>query len=262
LSPSQPQSVPFGIYQDDFYDPDVLLSKDQNGTDKRSGLRWPKVFGSNRGRPFWYSATLPDVVRDLVQHCFPEPDAYYRLPWTNAESHGVGQGNNTPLNLTDPDPSHRLGSSQAFAFDFTMPAGTLLRAARGGRVEWVRETHPDAIYDETQPENPTTNHPWGNALRIRHQDGSTSWYFHLRMNRVRVQKGDVVQRGQPIARSGNSGRSTGPHLHFQVQANSKDWGQTIRIRFGGTSFSPTKSGCLSPGKGAVLVSDNANPKFP
>jgi murein DD-endopeptidase MepM/ murein hydrolase activator NlpD len=257
----QSLSAPFGIYRDDFYEPDGLHSEAENGTDKRSGLRWPRIVGLNRGKPFSYSASLPAIVRDLVGDCVPEPHAYYRLPWDTAGVHKVGQANNTPVTLSDPNPSHSPASSQRYAFDFLMPEGTTVRAARGGKVTWLKENHPDAGYDEDAEQTPT-NHPWGNGVRIEHEDGTTGWYFHLQKGRVRVEVGEVVERGQPIARSGNSGRSTAPHLHFQVQKDPKSWAQSVRVRFGGKAVSPAKNGCLTPGRGWLVVSDNKHPKFP
>ena len=117
-----------------------------------------------------------------------------------------------------------------------------------------------ATYDPTKPTT-DANKPfpagslqnWGNAVRLRHAGGFTSWYFHIQLNGVLVNVGNTVQRGQPIATSGNTGRSSGPHLHFQVQANSINWGQSVPISFGN---------CEVPAGGATVTSNNANPSFP
>ena len=175
----------------------------------------------------------------------------YRYPWTSGESYRCSQGNNTGGSHQD---------VQAFAFDFVLPAGTTVRAARGGVVEWFQQTQT-STYNQNAPLSPT-NQPypdndlqnWGNAVRIRHPGGFTSWYFHLQANSVSVNVGDVVEAGQPIALSGNTGRSTEPHLHFQVQADSLDWGRTVAISFG--------EDCAVPTGGTTVTSDNANPRFP
>jgi len=175
-----------------------------------------------------------------------DPVGAYRYPWKGGDSFTVGQGNNNAAG------SHN--GSQAWAFDFGLPAGTQVRAARAGRVEWLQEAQT-ATYDPTKPTGPgNTPFPagslqnWGNAVRLRHAGGFTSWYFHLQANGVLVSVGDEVTQGQVIALSGNTGRSSGPHLHFQVQADSTDWGQSVPHTFG--------ADCEQPATGATATSDN------
>ncbi len=176
----------------------------------------------------------------------------YHYPWKSGDTRTVAQGNNNP-----PPGSHN--GSQAYAFDFTMPTGTQIRATRAGTVEWLQEN----LTKNYNPSQPTTaaNTPfpagslqnWGNAVRIRHSGPFTSWYFHIQTNGVIVKAGDKVQRGQPIATSDNTGRTGGPHLHFQVQADSTNWGQSVPISF---------NNCDVPTGGQSVTSDNANPNFP
>jgi murein DD-endopeptidase MepM/ murein hydrolase activator NlpD len=56
---------------------------------------------------------------------------------------------------------------------------------------------------------------YGRVIVIRHQNGLETLYAHL--SKLKVQIGDYVQAGEIIALGGNSGRSTGPHLHFEVR---------------------------------------------
>ncbi|MBB6021381.1 murein DD-endopeptidase MepM/ murein hydrolase activator NlpD [Paenibacillus sp. JGP012] len=56
----------------------------------------------------------------------------------------------------------------------------------------------------------------GNAIMIQHEDMETR-YYHL--NKIKVEAGQEVQAGEEIAESGNTGGSTGPHLHFEVRVN-------------------------------------------
>lgn len=81
--------------------------------------------------------------------------------------------------------------------DIVAPVGTPVRAARSGRV---LESRPD--FDRG----------WGWTVVLEHPDGWITRYAHLSANLVK--KGELVVRGQPVGRVGNTGRSTGPHLHF------------------------------------------------
>lgn len=58
---------------------------------------------------------------------------------------------------------------------------------------------------------------YGNIIIIDHNNGFVTYYAHL--NTIGVQVGDVVQKGAVIGELGNTGRSTGPHLHFEVREN-------------------------------------------
>jgi murein DD-endopeptidase MepM/ murein hydrolase activator NlpD len=81
--------------------------------------------------------------------------------------------------------------------DFAAPPGTPIHAAAGGVV--VLATH----------------HPiWGNVVEIDHGNQLLTRYAHA--SRLTVAAGDLVKRGQKIAEVGSTGRSTGPHLHFEI----------------------------------------------
>jgi murein DD-endopeptidase MepM/ murein hydrolase activator NlpD len=57
----------------------------------------------------------------------------------------------------------------------------------------------------------------GNNIVIQHPGGIRTWYMHL--NKINVQVGDNVSKGQPIGLVGSTGRSTGPHLHYELIKN-------------------------------------------
>jgi murein DD-endopeptidase MepM/ murein hydrolase activator NlpD len=88
--------------------------------------------------------------------------------------------------------------------DFKAKRRTDVFATADGVVEYV---------------NDKDNGTFGRMVRISHNFGFKSIYAHLRF--VKVSVGDVIKKGQLIAKSGNSGRSNGPHLHYEVRYASK-----------------------------------------
>ncbi len=95
--------------------------------------------------------------------------------------------------------------------DYAVPIGTPVKAAGGGRVVYVGWSSG-----------------YGNTVIIEHQQGMRTLYAHL--NSFNVSSGQRVNRGQVIARSGNTGRSTGPHLHFEVRVNGRPVDPTGYLR--------------------------------
>jgi murein DD-endopeptidase MepM/ murein hydrolase activator NlpD len=90
--------------------------------------------------------------------------------------------------------------------------GIDLRAARRTTVY----STADGVVRYVQDKNEGT---FGRVVIISHNFGFETLYGHLRFTDVKV--GDIVKKGQAIARSGNSGRSNGPHLHYEVSHASK-----------------------------------------
>ena len=86
--------------------------------------------------------------------------------------------------------------------DIAVPAGTPVRASGGGTVA-------AAGYDPD----------YGLFVLLRHPSGYETMYGHA--SRLIVAEGDDIQAGQVIALSGNSGRSTAPHLHFEIRRDNK-----------------------------------------
>ncbi|RKD22208.1 Murein DD-endopeptidase MepM and murein hydrolase activator NlpD, contain LysM domain [Caminicella sporogenes DSM 14501] len=84
--------------------------------------------------------------------------------------------------------------------DIGMPTGTTVKASDGGKV----------IYAGWKG-------AYGKLVIIDHGRNMQTYYAHL--SKILVKKGDKVFKGQAIAKSGNTGRSTGPHLHFEVRKN-------------------------------------------
>jgi murein DD-endopeptidase MepM/ murein hydrolase activator NlpD len=72
-----------------------------------------------------------------------------------------------------------------------------------------------------------------NYVRILHADGTMGLYAHLEEGGVLVQVGQHVRAGQEIGLSGNTGFTTGPHLHFAVQVNRGMRLESIPFRMNG-----------------------------
>ncbi|MEV8038241.1 M23 family metallopeptidase [Streptomyces sp. NPDC002742] len=96
--------------------------------------------------------------------------------------------------------------------DFAVPQGTNVMAAHGGTV--VKAGGNGA------GDGPA----YGNAVVIKHGNGTYSQYAHL--SRIDVHVGQVVATGQHIALSGNTGNSSGPHLHFEIRT-TPNYGSAI-----------------------------------
>jgi murein DD-endopeptidase MepM/ murein hydrolase activator NlpD len=139
------------------------------------------------------------------------------------------------LPTAQPVPGSHLGSAFGFridpitgrsalhtGLDFQADPGTPILAAAGGVVV-VQEYH--AAY--------------GNMVEIDHGNGLITRYAHA--SATFVKKGDLVKRGQKIAAVGSTGRSTGPHLHFEVLADGTPQDPQKFLVQGGTTLPPSET---------------------
>ncbi|WP_370318958.1 M23 family metallopeptidase [Oricola sp.] len=128
--------------------------------------------------------------------------------------------------IANPAPGRRISSTfgnrrdpilnrSAFhsGIDFAVPSGTPVRATGAGTVIKAGR-----------------NGGYGNMVEIRHPNGLTTRYAH--MSRILVKTGQKVAVGTIVGKSGNTGRSTGPHLHYEVRQNTKAINPMTYIRAG------------------------------
>jgi murein DD-endopeptidase MepM/ murein hydrolase activator NlpD len=167
---------------------------------------------SNRGWS-WSYTYYSTFGSTTAQH---EDNYVYTLPYGPGKSFKVSQGYNGEY-------SH-FGSDQ-YAIDWRMPLGTPIHAARGGTVVGVKS-------DSSVGGN-SSKYDWdANYILIRHTDGTLGQYVHLLKDGSKVKVGQKVESGELIGLSGNTGHSTGPHLHFSVfKANDGKSRQTIPVRY-------------------------------
>ena len=164
----------------------------------------------------------------------PAPDITYRLPYAVGTSHLITQ--TYPVSET-----HRTRDSM-YAVDFAMPVGTNVVVAREGVVFEVASTNFSGGPDEERYAD------LANLVRVLHDDGTFAVYAHLNWNTIRVRPGDRVAAGEYIADSGNTGFSSGPHLHFAVQRNLGMRVESLPVAFRGAGGQR-----LHPSTGARLT---------
>jgi len=153
-----------------------------------------------------------------AQHRPTEP---YRVP--------IAISNNYRVTQAFPNVATHATRDSYFAVDLGLPIGTDIFAARGGIVFDVASKNFQGGLDLVR------DAPLANIIKILHDDGTYALYAHLNWNSIRVKPGDSVQRGEYIADSGNTGFSSGPHLHFAVLKNAGMWLESVPIEFMGAN---------------------------
>ena len=162
----------------------------------RSKIRLATLSPLDARQPMGYQPRLRYAMGDPR---LPPQRYQYPLPWRGGPFRLTQGANGRYSHFT---PKGR------YALDIAMPQGTPIVAARGGIV----------VKTENQ-QSGRGNNPSGNFVRILHDDGTMGVYLHLLRGSVSVQEGQRVEVGSRLASSGNTGNSTGPHLHFVVQRN-------------------------------------------
>jgi murein DD-endopeptidase MepM/ murein hydrolase activator NlpD len=152
----------------------------------------------DKGAPWNYSYSDTFTIGSTTA---VHDDSYlYTLPYAAGSSFNCTQGYHGGFSHSGPD---------EYAVDFKMPIGTPIHAARGGVVVKVKDDSnvggPDRKYENA-----------ANVVLIQHSDGTIGIYAHLMKGGVTVKVGDKVNPGDLIAHSGNTGFTSGPHLHFSV----------------------------------------------
>ncbi len=146
----------------------------------------------------------------------PRLDYGYGVP-LGGTKYEIHQGFGGRFSHDDPQSFH--------AVDLAADEGTPVVAARTGVVMQIEEDFEGSGLD-AERFGARANH-----IRILHEDGTMAVYAHLKLESVNVGVGQYVREGQQIGLSGNTGFSSGPHLHFAVQINAGLELRTIPFRF-------------------------------
>lgn len=168
---------------------------------QRTGMALGMVTAANPGRGMSFRLRYEWGLGDVrARH---SPDARYRLPFRDGESFPVSQAAGGPVSTHS-----EVGS--LYAVDIPMPVDTPIVAARAGTVVHTEFKHTRGGFTQDMEAE-------ANVVLIQHADGSRAVYAHLAPGGVVVTPGQRVQEGEVIGLAGNTGFSSGPHLHFAVQ---------------------------------------------
>lgn len=161
----------------------------------------------------------------------------YRYPFEEGKAFVVSQGFNGRF-------SHYSPTSR-YAVDISMPEGTPILAARAGIVV-AREDYffRGGIREEFYERS--------NFVKILHDDGSMADYVHLELDSIVVTAGQRVEVGDLLGRSGSTGYSSGPHLHFVISQNQGM--ELLSIPF--TFRDPVTGEQIVPREGMRLAASN------
>ncbi|WP_429815414.1 M23 family metallopeptidase [Ensifer sp. B1-9] len=155
------------------------------------------------GGPFVEPATDDEFGRSLAAL----DTALLELERTRAQVRALPFGNPSPASDITSDFGNRL---DPFLGRLALHAGIDFRATVGTRI---RSAAPGTVT------NAGLTGGYGNMVEIDHGNGVSSRYAHL--STILVKVGDKVTEGEVIAKSGNTGRSTGPHLHYEIRLNGE-----------------------------------------
>jgi hypothetical protein len=148
----------------------------------------PVLAGAAYNPEVFFIAMVPSYAMEGIPSLFPLPEKYKdKVTW------GYEEEAIHPINRK---------KTKHLGIDVAAPTGTPVYATADGVIQKAEEEEG-----------------WGKLVIIEHVDGYTSFYAHL--NEIEVEPGAKVEKGGVIGRVGNTGQSTGPHLHYEVRQHGK-----------------------------------------
>jgi len=170
-----------------------------------------------------------------------DPAALYRVPWLEGRSFVIGQAPGGRM-VT------HLSAASREAVDIPMPEGTPILAARDGVVFMTVADNDAGGADEAYRSK-------ANVVRILHSDGTVGNYVHLMHAGVAVKSGERVQAGKLIGYAGNTGMSSGPHLHFAVTRVVREGDELAEVSEPFRFYVGNPPRVFAPRSGLVVRSD-------
>ncbi|MBR4138993.1 MAG: peptidoglycan DD-metalloendopeptidase family protein, partial [Lachnospiraceae bacterium] len=180
------------VYNDDWYTTkSVVLQEEAAGYHQVTAMV-TKRNGVEESRKMSDEVVYTEPVCKIVEIGTKTPPTYIKPLSGGRQTSGYGK-RKAPT---------KGASTNHQAIDWATPTGTAIWASSGGTVSvagWQSG--------------------YGYVVYINHPDGNQTRYGHL--SKILVSPGQTVKQGQKIALSGNTGRSTGPHLHFELRVNGR-----------------------------------------
>lgn len=178
------------IYNDDWYTTQTKTLQEPSAGRRKVAVAISYRNNEETGREILKEEVYAEAVPKIVEKGTKIPPTYIKPIYGGRMSSGFG-ARSAPT---------KGASTYHKGIDWAVPIGTAVVASNAGTVTqagWASG--------------------YGYAVYIRHDDGRETRYGHL--SKVLVKAGQRVSQNQRIALSGNSGRSTGPHLHFEIRIN-------------------------------------------
>ena len=178
------------VYNDNWYTTKSVTLQEQEAGYHQVTALITKRNGMEQGREMIDEVVIKEPVKKIVEIGTQTPPTYIKPLSGGRQTSGFGRRKAPTKGAST---NHR-------AIDWATPTGTAIWASSGGTVSvagWQSG--------------------YGYVVYINHPDGNQTRYGHL--SKILVSTGQKVKQGQKIALSGNTGRSTGPHLHFELRVN-------------------------------------------
>lgn len=178
------------VYNDNWYTTKSVTLQEQEAGYHQVTALITKRNGVEQSREMIDEVVIKEPVKKIVEVGTQTPPTYIKPLSGGRQTSGFGRRKAPTKGAST---NHR-------AIDWATPTGTAIWASSGGTVSvagWQSG--------------------YGYVVYINHPDGNQTRYGHL--SKILVSSGQKVKQGQKIALSGNTGRSTGPHLHFELRVN-------------------------------------------